>query len=175
MKLSWSHAVINVRDLQKMLDFYTDVLGFEIVDRGPLGPGAPEIVFISNDPDEHHQIAMVADRGGETSGNPLNHLAFRVAGFEDVKTLHRRLSATEGARIMPLSHGNTLSLYFSDPEGNGLEVFWDTPWHVEQPQGKPWDPSLDKDDALAWVEENFSQEPSFTPQAEAGIFSNQPK
>lgn len=172
MKLSWSHTVINVRDLEKMLAFYTDVLGFEISDRGPLAPGAPEIVFLTNDPDEHHQIAMVVSREGETAGNPLNHMAFRVDHFEDVKALHESLSAIEEMRILPLSHGNTLSLYFADPEGNGLEVFWDTPWHVSQPQGKPWDPGMAKDQALAWVEENFSQEPSFSPQAEAGGFAN---
>ncbi len=172
MKLSWSHTVINVRDMNRMLDYYTNVLGFEISDRGPLGPDAPEIVFLSNDPDEHHQVAMVEAREGETGGNPLNHMAFRVERFEDVKTLHERLTVDQGAQVLPLSHGNTLSLYFSDPEGNGLEVFWDTPWHVAQPQGKAWDPSLDQDDALAWVEENFSSEPSFALPAEAGTFAN---
>jgi catechol-2,3-dioxygenase len=167
MKLSWSHAVLNVRDLDVMLNFYTDVLGFTISDRGPLGPGAPEIVFMSNDPDEHHQVAMVADRQGETAGNPLNHLAFRVESFDDVKSLHERLSVEE-TKILPLSHGNTLSIYFNDPEGNGLEVFWDTPWHVQQPQGKVWDTALEQDAALAWVEENFSAEPGFENMEKSG-------
>lgn len=167
MNLQWSHAVINVRDLDQMLDFYTNVLGFTVSDRGPLGPDAPEIVFLSNDPDEHHQVAMVPVRGGDTSGNPLNHLAFRVASFEDVTTLHGRLSELDFVKIMPLSHGNTLSIYFNDPEGNGLEVFWDTPWHVAQPQGKPWDTSMDQQTALKWVQENFSAEPSFATRAEA--------
>jgi catechol 2,3-dioxygenase len=63
--------------------------------------------------------------------------------------------------ILPLSHGNTLSLYFNDPEGNGLEVFWDTPWHVKQPDGIVWDTGLDQEQALAWVEETFSHKPSF--------------
>jgi catechol-2,3-dioxygenase len=167
MKLQWSHAVLNVRDLENMLKFYTDVLGFTISDRGPLGPNAPEIVFMSNDPEEHHQVAMVSMRDGETQGNPLNHLAFRVESFDDVKSLHDRL-AQDDVEILPLSHGNTLSIYFNDPEGNGLEVFWDTPWHVQQPQGKVWDTSLDRDAALNWVEENFSEEPGFTPQEAAG-------
>lgn len=167
MKLSWSHAVLNVRDLDAMLNFYTDVLGFTISDRGPLGPDAPEIVFLSNDPNEHHQIAMVPDRQGETAGNPLNHLAFRVESFDDVKSLHDRLTG-EGTNILPLSHGNTLSLYFNDPEGNGLEVFWDTPWHVEQPQGKVWDTGMERDAALAWVEENFAAEAGFEVQEKSG-------
>ncbi len=168
MKMTWSHAVLNVRDLDKMLEFYTNVLGFTVSDRGPMGPQMPEIVFMSNDPDEHHQVAMVPARDGETAGNPLNHLAFRVASFADVKEMHGRLNTLEGMEILPLSHGNTLSLYFNDPEGNGLEVFWDTPWHVAQPQGKVWETGLDLDAALAWVEENFSQEPSFSRPEEAG-------
>ena len=72
MKLSWSHVVLNVRDLERMLNFYTEVLGFTISDRGPMGPDAPEIVFMSNDPDEHHQVAMVPARDAQTTGNPLN-------------------------------------------------------------------------------------------------------
>ena len=168
MKLSWSHAVLNVRDLDSMLEFYTGVMGFTISDRGPVAPNAPEIVFMSNTPDEHHQVALLHAREGETSGNPLNHLAFRVEGFDDVQDMHERLQKIPEMKILPLSHGNTLSLYFNDPEGNGLEVFWDTPWHVEQPQGKVWDTTLDRETALAWVEENFSEEPNFSKHEEAG-------
>ena len=36
MQLRWSHAVVYVRDLPNMLDFYTNVLGFQIIDRGPV-------------------------------------------------------------------------------------------------------------------------------------------
>ena len=37
MKLTWSHAVLNVHNLESMLDFYMGVLGFTVSDRGPLG------------------------------------------------------------------------------------------------------------------------------------------
>lgn len=37
MPLTWSHAVLQVRDLDTMLDYYTKVLGFAVSDRGPLG------------------------------------------------------------------------------------------------------------------------------------------
>ena len=61
MKLSWSHSVVLVRDLDAMLDFYTNVLGFEITDRGPLAPGdgVPEIVFMSQVETDHHQLAFL--------------------------------------------------------------------------------------------------------------------
>lgn len=164
MQLSWSHAVLYVRDLDKMLDFYTGVLGFKVTDRGPLAENAPDIVFLSNSPVEHHQVAMVAARQDEDAPNSVNHFAFRVESFEEVKALNETLSGIDGIEIMPLSHGNTLSVYFNDPEKNGIEVFWDTPWHVDQPQGKPWDTSMDKDAALAWVKENFGDQPGFEPR-----------
>ncbi len=164
MKLSWSHAVLYVKDKDRMLDFYRRVLGFEITDQGPLGDGGPEIIFMSQDPNEHHQLAMVTARQDEGASNSVNHFAFRVESFEAVTSLNKVLSEMDGIECLPLSHGNTLSVYFNDPEGNGIEVFWDTPWHVAQPQGKPWDASASKEDALAWVEENFSDEPTFEPR-----------
>ncbi|HUS41567.1 MAG TPA: VOC family protein [Ilumatobacteraceae bacterium] len=160
MTLTWSHAVLNVRDLGTMLDFYTTVLGFEVTDRGQIRNGV-EIVFLSQDPHEHHQLAMVNSRADDERPNSLNHLAFRTLAFQDVKDLHGKLQAIDGINVGPLSHGNTLSIYFNDPEGNGIEVFWDTPWHVSQPQGAPWDLSMDQEQALEWVTENFSHEPTF--------------
>lgn len=172
MKLSWSHAVLNVGNLEKMLDFYMNTLGFDIADRGPLAENAPEIVFLSNDPDEHHQIAMVAMRKDDAPPNTLNHLAFRIENFADIRSLNAKL-VEQAVKVLPLSHGNTLSLYFNDPEGNGLEVFWDTPWHVAQPQGEVWDPALDEAAALSWVESTFEREPTFARSEEAGsVFVN---
>jgi catechol-2,3-dioxygenase len=162
MQLQWSHAVIYVKDLESMLKFYCDTLGFEITDRGPLGKSPLEIVFLSQIPNDHHQIAMIATRKDESPSNSVNHFAFRIQDFADLKTLHTTLAAQE-IKVNPLSHGNTLSLYFSDPESNGIEVFWDTPWHVAQPQVKPWDVSLTDKEALDWVKKEFSDEPGFGP------------
>lgn len=172
MKLHWSHAVLRVRELEPMLDFYTGVMGFSLSDRGPMGgPDAPEIVFLSQDEDEHHQIAMVPMRD-ESASTSLDHFAFRVGSFDEVKDLNRQLTERDVA-VLPLSHGNTLSLYFNDPEGNGLEVFWDTPWHVAQPAGVVWDTNLSEDEALAFVEESFKSEPSFVPRDDSqGPFVN---
>jgi len=166
MKLSWSHAVLYVQDQEKMINFYTEVLGFEITDRGPLAEGAPEIVFMSQQADEHHQLAMIATRKDDLPSNSVNHFAFRVESFEDVRALSKALDSIDGIRVGPLSHGNTLSIYFGDPEGNGIEVFWDTPWHVQQPQGKPWDLAMNEAEALEWVEENFKDEPGFVPSSD---------
>ena len=163
MQLKWSHAVLYARDEAKMLDFYTRVLGFRVTDRGPLQEGMPDVIFISQDPAEHHQIGLLAIREGEEPPNTVHHFAFRVEEFEDVKSLNSALEPIEGIDITPLSHGNALSIYFNDPEGNGLEVFWDTPWHVDQPMARPWDPSMNRQEALAWVEGEFKDDPGFMP------------
>ena len=166
MKLSWSHAVMYVDDVDSMLDFYTNTMGFGVTDRGQLGKN--EIIFMSQNPDEHHQLAFVTRRKNLEPSNSVNHFAFRVDSLEEVINLHGTISNDERVKgITPMSHGNTLSVYFRDPEGNGIEVFWDTPWHVAQPQGETWDVTLSKDELLEWVSETFKEEPGFGPRRSA--------
>lgn len=148
MKLSWSYAVLNVKGEKKILDFHTGCMGFTVSDRGPIGENGSSIIFMSQNPDEHHQLAIVPPRQDDEPANSLSHLAFWVETFDDVKTLKQRLESSE-VGFLPLCRGNTLSLYFSDPEGNDLEVFWDTPWHAAQPDSIVWDVNLDGQQALA--------------------------
>lgn len=166
MKLRWSHSVVNVRNVSEMLDFYTTVLGFEVTDRGPLfaADDSPEIVFLSQAETDHHQIAFVSQRADEDPPNSVNHFAFRVGALGDVKEMIQKLEKDgRASEMLLLTHGNAWSIYFKDPEGNGFEVFCDSPWHVAQPHAKPWDPSLSEDDLLAWTEREFRGEPEFGP------------
>ena len=59
--IRFSHVGFHVRDLEPMVDFYTKHLGLQVTDRGNLSalPGEPGICFLSADPNEHHQIALV--------------------------------------------------------------------------------------------------------------------
>ena len=66
----------------------------------------------------------------------------------------------------PITHGNAISVYFKDPEGNGIEVFCDTPWHVEQPQVAGWDPTRSDDEVLSDVEAAYRDKPGFGPMDE---------
>ena len=165
MKLHWSHAVVLVRDMENMLDFYTNVLGFRITARGLLGgEGSPEIVFMSQVDTDHHQMAFMGGERDENPPNSVNHFAFRVDSLDDVKQMNERLA--QDGRVenrLPLSHGNAWSIYFADPEGNGLEVFCDTPWHVQQPQGKVWDTNKSNDEIMEETRLAFEGEPGFGP------------
>ena len=167
MQLRWSHAVVFVRDLDAMLDFYTNVLGFEVSDRGPLAPGAPEIVFMSQVETDHHQLAFAPVRQGEEPPNSVDHFAFRVESLADVREMLERLEKDGRAtRIDPMTHGNAWSVYFKDPEGNGIEIFCDTPWHVAQPLRFSIDLSLPDGELIAWTKERISGHADFQPAAE---------
>lgn len=164
MQLQWAHAVVYVQDMDAMLDFYTNILGFEVADRGPIAENAPEIVFLSQVPRDHHQLAFLHTRKAVEPSNSVNHFAFRVSGLADVRDMIKLLESDGRATALnPMSHGNAWSVYFQDPESNGIEVFCDTPFHVAQPQGKTWDPAWSDEELLTWTTDNFSSEPRFGP------------
>jgi catechol-2,3-dioxygenase len=166
MALRWSHAVVYVRDLEEMIDFYPNVLGFEVTDRDRAGPqeGAPELAFMSQVDTDHHQIALLPVRQGDAPPNTVNHMAFRTESLTDVRKAAERLQEDGRAtELQPITHGNTWSIYFKDPEGNGIEIFCDTPWHVRQPQAKPWDMSMSDDEVRTWTRAEFEKEPEFGP------------
>jgi len=149
---------IYVADLARMEDFYTRVLGFAVTDRGELGELT--IVFLSLDPREHHQIILATGRR-DAAFNPINQISFRLAELAGLKAMARRLQ-DEGAKdISPISHGNALSVYFRDPEGNRLEIFVDTPWYVRQPLRIPMDLSLPDAALWAWAEAEARRQPDF--------------
>ncbi len=166
LDLEFAHAVVYVCDMAKMIDFYTDVLGFEVTDRGPIGPPeGPEIVFLSQTATHHHQIAFLDTRKEAGRSNSVNHLAFRSSGtLDDLRSLHAVLDSDgEVGDIRPMTHGNAWSVYFTDPEGNGVEVFIDTPWHVPQPQGMPIDLAMSDDEIVAATESAFAEQVELTP------------
>ena len=164
MQVSWSHSVLKVRDIEGMIAFYCDMLGFVVADRGPLPvPGSPEIVFLSGSSSDHHQLALTNTRGDEDASS-LEHNAFRVGSLGDVKAMVEKVSKDPRvASHMPLTHGNAISVYFSDPEGNGIEVFCDSPWHVKQPAAQGWDPTMSDEDVLADVKAKFENDSEFRP------------
>jgi catechol 2,3-dioxygenase len=168
LQLSTAHAVIYARDVAGMIAFYTEVLGFEVTDRGPLdglGIEAREIVFLSQSPTDHHQLALISGRAAVEPSNSTHHVAFRSAGsLDDLRSLRDVLvSDPRVAWVQPLCHGNAWSVYFADPESNGVEVFLDTPWHVAQPQGKPLDLDASNDEIIAATRAMFGDEPEFGP------------
>lgn len=152
--LSFSHFGLFVTDLAVMEDFYSRVLEFTVTDRGRLErpSGAVELVFFSRDPDEHHQIVMAGGRPGDVGFNVINQISLKADSLATLKLMHARLKAEAVREIAPVTHGNALSIYARDPEGNRLELYLDLPWYVTQPVAVPVDLSADEARIMADAE-----------------------
>jgi catechol 2,3-dioxygenase len=120
------HVHLKVADIDRAVDFYCGVLGFELQQR--IGD---EAAFVSVG-GYHHHIGLNTwlSKGGHppppgTTG--LFHVAIRYPTRPALADALRRLSAA-GVRLSGASdHGVSEALYLSDPDGNGIELYWDRP------------------------------------------------
>ncbi len=146
------HVVLNVRDLEASVRFYTDVLGLRITDRYPdtMVPGGMVFMCVSTD---HHGVALVggASPNEKTS---LNHFAFEVGSPEQVFRAREWLRKHdvpihfEGRRRA----GCQLAVEFKDPDGNNLEIYWGIDQVGSDGRVRPsseWRQALTLEDAVA--------------------------
>lgn len=158
------HMGFYVIDLAAMTRFYQQALGFTVTDKGTMGQA--QLVFLSRDPAEHHQIVLVSGRPDAVPFNVINQVSFRVPDLPGLRHFHARLLAAGVADMQAVTHGNSVSFYCRDPEGNRLEVFMDTPWYCEQPLRQPVDLTLDDASIMTLAERIARDRPGFQPRTE---------
>ena len=161
MQFAISHFEIKVRDLPTMEKFYTHTLGFLLTDRSQ--PGGHQMVFLSRNAGEHHQVVLREAEDGSFSAGSFDHLAFRVEDLTALRKLHGALISCGDLAIETVCHGTTWSIYFRDPEDNRIEFFVETPWHVAQPVRFPIDLSLADDDLMSWTKDKLKSLADFQP------------
>lgn len=162
--LSFSHVGFYVQNLPVMAAFYKKALGFTETDAGDLG--AVQLVFLSRDPNEHHQIVLATGRPEGLAFNVINQISFRVPDLDSLRHFHATLTTFGATDMQPVTHGNAVSLYCRDPEGNRLEIFFDTPWYCEQPLRQPLDFALNNDEVMRMAEGIARAAPRFMPRSE---------
>lgn len=160
-----SHIVIQCFDFPKMVDFYTNVLGFHLSDIG--GARGQQMAFLTLDPSlEHHQIALATGRTVEGGG--LHHAAFGVHSLKELNDRLRHLREHEVDGIELWTHASMLSVYYRDPENNRLEFFMETPYYVKQPIAEALDVDIGAEEAVVWkaIEDKYRNDPSFKLMSE---------
>ena len=117
------HVHLKIRDLQRSVEFYRRYLGLKVTER--LGE---DFAFMSAG-NMHHALAL--QQVGKQAHAPsrddvgLYHVAFEVADREALAETWRKLQR-DGLRASPVDHRISWAIYISDPDGNGIEVYWDT-------------------------------------------------
>lgn len=157
------HFGIYVTELQRMVDFYTQVFDLTITDRGVGKRFKSELVFMSATPDQHHQLVLASGRPVEATFSTVMQLSMMVPAIQSLRDI-RQKSLDRGATGMrEFNHGNALSIYFEDPEGNTVEVYLDTPFYIAQPHTDPLDLSLSDVAIMQLTEAACRTDPTFMP------------
>lgn len=142
-----SHAVLRTTRLKEMVEWYKTVLNAEVLYENDF------LVFMTYD-EEHHRIAFAAVPGlveKPKNSAGLDHLAFFYSTFDEWIGTYERLKAAGITPRVPIHHGLSMSLYYRDPDGNGVELSIDnvekSQWHSwmrqqlkESPLGRSFDP-----------------------------------
>lgn len=133
---SLGHVGVYVRDIERSVAFYRDILGMQVSDRSPRGG-----VFMTAQDRavEHHELLLAPGRNDEGQINILQQISFRCATLKDVKDFYKTFVENHVPINRVVSHGNTVSVYAQDPDGNSVEVYWPSGADVPQPFGKPMD------------------------------------
>lgn len=127
------HVHLKVSDLNRALAFYHDLLGFEITQRY-----GDQAVFISAG-GYHHHIGLNTWYSKNGSPAPRNspglfHTAILYPERKDLALILERLHDQGYPLTGASDHGVSEALYLDDPDGNGVELYWDRPqeeWPVD--------------------------------------------
>jgi catechol-2,3-dioxygenase len=123
-----NHAVLYVRNVQRTVDFYRDLLDFRVKFEIPGQAAFLQAPASQNDHDLG--IFQLGDNAGPSQAGRttvgLYHLAWEVDTLDELERLAGRLSQA-GALVGASDHGTTKALYAHDPDGLEFEVCWLVP------------------------------------------------
>ena len=119
------HVVLKVRDLDRALAFYRDLLGFRVVSEM-----SNVMIFLTATGENHHDLGLLRVGDQAPSALPsavgLYHVAIQLADWEAVQRANALL-AERGLLKGAADHGVSRSLYTADPDGNEIELYCDAP------------------------------------------------
>jgi len=146
------HAVVMVQDIDRSVEFYTQVLGFKVSDVYPDSMTKGRMVFLRFN-DDHHGLGLVGQAKGASKHRELHHMAFEVSTIDEV---FRARDHLERNGVQVDFHGrrragSQVSVEFRDPDGHRLEIFWGldkVEWDGEVRPPEEWRPKLSLEEAV---------------------------
>ena len=127
------HVHLRVADLDRAIGFYSGVLGFDVMQKF-----ADQAAFLSAGGYHHHLGLNTWESKGGTPPPPghtgLYHTAFLYPTRADLADAVRRVVDAGYAITGKADHGVSEAVYLDDPDGNGVELYWDKPqaeWPVD--------------------------------------------
>jgi lactoylglutathione lyase len=118
------HTMIRVGDLQRSIDFYTQVLGMKLLRRKDYPEGRFTLAFVGYGDEAEHTVLELThnwDTPGYDLGNGFGHIAVAVAdaykACEEVKAKGGKVTREAG----PMKHGSTVIAFVQDPDGYKIE------------------------------------------------------
>ena len=167
------HVLLRVADEERSRRFYCDVLGFRVAEADPEHGG----VFMTLD-NSFHAIDVVRHAAPDSAAAPLPgqlglvHIAFKVASYGALRDAYAHLQQHGIAIARAVDHVSQRSLYFTDPDGNGLEIYYERPDALTAfPNGRGDDderlPLSSPGETLpGWLNENWPATPGAAAQVD---------
>ena len=120
------HVHLKVSNIQRSLDFYCRLLGFELITTY-----GDQAAFISAG-GYHHHLGLNTWHSKDAppakkEGVGLYHTAILYPTRKDLAMIYKRLKDAQYHLTGASDHGVSEALYLNDPDGNGVELYWDRP------------------------------------------------
>lgn len=119
------HTMIRVGDLDRSLDFYTRVLGMQLLRKHDYPDGKFTLAFVGYGPEETHAVIELTHNWETSSydlGNGFGHVAL---GVDDIYATCDKIRAAGGKIVRepgPMKHGTTVIAFVEDPDGYRIEL-----------------------------------------------------
>jgi catechol 2,3-dioxygenase len=126
------HVLLRVLDVERSKKFYSEVLGFHVLEEDPDHGGT----FMAL-PGRSHAIDLFQVKDAELAerqtpgARGLGHIAFRVEDEDALKDAHATLREHGVEITRMIDHVSQKSVYFNDPDGNTLEIYFELPNALE--------------------------------------------